>query len=66
MTNELSLDDLDQASGGWTSYQKGEIAIEKHNLLIERIKHEITPAQANSELQRFEVRLMLQSNRFHI
>jgi hypothetical protein len=61
MTNELSLDELDQASGGFTVAQKIAIAHEAAVLRMEVREHEITPAQANSELKGFEFRLMLHS-----
>ena len=66
MTNELSLDTLDQVSGGWTMGQKLAIAREEATLRMEVREHELTPAQANANLKTFEFRLMLQSYRFHI
>jgi len=66
MTNELSLDDLDQASGGFTVAQKIAIAHEAAVLRMEVREHEITPAQANKVLQGFEFRLMVQSDRYFI
>ena len=61
MTNELSLHDLDQASGGFTSAQKLAIAHEAAVLQLEVHEHKIRPAQAKQELQGFEFRLMVQS-----